>query len=261
MTDELKISIITVCYNSENYITETIESVFNQTYNNIEYIIVDGKSTDNTLNIIKEYKSKFGSKMRWVSEKDNGIYDAMNKGIEMASGDVIGFLNSDDFYASNKVVEKIANTFKKNPNIEACYGIIERVNPHNVDNIKRVTRIPSRNNTFSSFKYGWHPAHQSFYAKQGIYDQYGKFDLNFDIAADFDLLCRLFEKHNINVKYLPEAIVKMRNGGVSNRNLKSVIKGNYECYKSLKKYGIFPFLIFIKPFRKLYRKLKVYLDL
>lgn len=256
--DKPLVSIITVCYNSKKHIRDTIESVLNQTYDNIEYIIVDGESKDNTLDIIEEYESKFKGRMRWISESDEGIYDAMNKGIEMSTGDIIGFLNSDDFYVSEDIIENISLFFKKNKNIDACYGDLERINTKN-NKVVRKEKIPSQKKRLSKFIFGWHPTHQSVYIKKRIYDKYGDFNLDYDIAADFDLLCRFIEKNEINIKYLPKVILKMRNGGESNKDLKSIIKGNIECYKSLKKNNLFPYFIFIKPLRKLFRKAKTLL--
>lgn len=248
------VSIITVCYNSEKYIRDTMESVLNQTYDNIEYIIVDGKSRDNTLDIIKEYESKFNGRMKWISESDEGIYDAMNKGINLATGDIIATINSDDVYADNKVLENIIRVFNVE-HCDACYGNVEMVNRDDLNQISRVWKTDS-DKYFSQLKYGWVPAHPSFFAKKRLYDEYGNFDLDFKIAADFDLICRFIEKNNIKLSYLDKTLVKMRIEGTSNNSLKAIYQGNKEAFLSLKKNGVFPYLIFLKPLRKILYLLK-----
>lgn len=248
------VSIITVCYDSKKYIRDTIESVLNQTYDNIEYIIVDGDSNDNTLDIIKRYASKFDGKMKWISEADNGIYDAMNKGINLANGDIIATLNSDDVYADDKVLEDIIEIFNKE-NCEACYGNVAMVNRDDLNQISRLWKTDS-GKYFSQLKYGWVPAHPSFFAKKSLYDEYGNFDLDFEIAADFDLLCRFIEKNNIKLSYLDKTLIKMRIEGTSNNSLKAIYQGNKEAFLSLKKNGVFPYLIFLKPLRKILHLLK-----
>jgi len=171
------VSIITVCYNSEKYIRDTMESVLNQTYENIEYIIVDGKSSDNTLDIIKEYEPKFNGRMKWISEADEGIYDAMNKGIKFATGDIIATINSDDVYADNNVLENVIEVFNEE-NCDACYGNVAMVKRDDLNQISRLWKTDS-NKYFSQLKYGWVPAHPSFFAKKRLYDKYGSFDLDF----------------------------------------------------------------------------------
>lgn len=252
--DKPLVSIITVCYNSKKYIRDTIESVLDQTYDNIEYIIVDGDSTDNTLDIIKRYESKFNGRMKWISEVDDGIYDAMNKGINLANGDIIATLNSDDVYADDKVLENIIEIFNKE-NCEACYGNVAMVNRDDLNQISRLWKTDSRK-YFSQLKYGWVPAHPSFFAKKSLYDEYGDFDLDFEIAADFDLLCRFIEKNNIKLSYLDKTLIKMRIEGTSNNSLKAIYQGNKEAFLSLKKNGVFPYLIFLKPLRKILHLLK-----
>jgi glycosyltransferase involved in cell wall biosynthesis len=248
------VSIITVCYNSEKYIRDTMESVLNQTYENIEYIIVDGKSSDNTLDIIKEYESKFNGRMKWISESDDGIYDAMNKGINLATGDIIATINSDDVYADNKVLEDVIRVFNVE-HCDACYGNVAMVNRDDLNQISRLWKTDS-NKYFSQLKYGWVPAHPSFFAKKRLYDEYGNFDLDFKIAADFDLICRFIEKNNIKLSYLDKTLVKMRIEGTSNNSLKAIYQGNKEAFLSLEKNGVFPYLIFLKPLRKILYLLK-----
>jgi len=248
------VSIITVCYNSEKHIKDTIESVLNQTYNNIEYIIVDGESTDNTLDIIKEYEPKFNGRMKWISESDEGIYDAMNKGIELATGDIIATINSDDVYADNNVLENTIEVFNEE-HCDACYGNVAMVKRDDLNQISRLWKTDS-NKYLSQLKYGWVPAHPSFFAKKRLYDEYGNFDLDFKIAADFDLICRFIEKNNIKLSYLDKTLIKMRIEGTSNNSLKAIYQGNKEAFLSLKKNGVFPYLIFLKPLRKILYLLK-----
>ena len=248
------ISIITVCYNSESYIRDTIESVLNQTYDNIEYIIVDGESTDNTLDIIKEYEPKFNGRMKWISETEKGIYDAMNKGINLAIGDIIATINSDDVYADNNVLENVIEVFNEE-HCDACYGNVAMVKRDDLNQISRLWKTDS-NKYFSQLKYGWVPAHPSFFAKKRLYDKYGSFDLDFKIAADFDLICRFIEKNNIKLSYLNQTLVKMRIEGTSNNSLKAIYQGNKEAFISLKKNDVFPYLIFLKPLRKILYLLK-----
>jgi glycosyltransferase len=192
--------------------------------------------------------------MKWISEADDGIYDAMNKGINLANGDIIATLNSDDVYADDKVLEDIIEIFNKE-NCEACYGNVAMVNRDDLNQISRLWKTDSRK-YFSQLKYGWVPAHPSFFAKKSLYDEYGGFDLDFEIAADFDLLCRFIEKNNIKLSYLDKTLIKMRIEGTSNNSLKAIYQGNKEAFLSLKKNGVFPYLIFLKPLRKILHLLK-----
>ena len=244
-----KISIITVCYNSEKYIKNAIESVFNQTYPDIEYIIIDGNSKDDTLNIIKSYESAFEGKMRWISELDGGIYDAMNKGIQMATGDIIGILNSDDFYISDDAIKEVVQCFENNE-VDSLYAQSYCVRRDDINKIVRnCTYIDCKKRNFF---WGWHPPHPTFFVKKSVYDKFGLFDTSFQIASDYDLMSRFFLRGNISAKYLRKYILKMRMGGIS-RNM--VMLRRKEEIKVLKRY--FSFLFFIpfvsKPIRKLYQ--------
>lgn len=214
------ISIITVCYNSQETIAETIESVITQSYQNIEYIIIDGASTDNTLNIIKKYQETYPIKL--VSEPDNGIYDAMNKGINLATGDIIGILNSDDFYKDEKVLTTIIEVFKQNDS-DAVYADLEYINPIN---IKQITRKWIAG-TYSEKKInnGWICPHPTFFVKKEIYNKHGKFNLKFKIAADYELILRFIKLYKIKIHYLPQIIVSMRNNGTSAKNFKQRLRG------------------------------------
>ncbi len=225
----LKISIITVCYNSATTIESTIESVASQSYPNIEYLIVDGGSTDSTLDIIKRYENL----SVLVSEPDKGIYDAMNKGIKLASGDVIGTLNADDFYIDNTVLSDIAKVFK-DESVEACFADLVYVSQDNTDKVVRYWK--SQDYKAGLFKQGWMPAHPTFFVRKSVYDKFGVFNLNYKIAADFELLFRLIEKNKIRTVYLPKVIIKMRLGGTTNKNLKNICIQNKEITQTLRAY-------------------------
>lgn len=228
----MKISIITACFNSEKTIRDTIESVLSQNYSNIEYIIVDGASNDGTMAIIKEYGDRIANV---ISERDQGIYDAMNKGILAASGEIIGIINSDDFYENNDVISSIAREFetKEVDSIFADLVYINHDQPHKV-----VRYYNSANFTPSKFAYGWMPAHPTFFTKKNIYEKYGLFKLDYKIASDYELLTRFLAKYKISYSYIPKVIIKMRTGGLSTKNLKSNWIINKEIVRACKENGI-----------------------
>ncbi|WP_265427119.1 glycosyltransferase family 2 protein [Chryseobacterium sp. YIM B08800] len=248
----MKISIITVCWNSEKYLKTAIESVLNQTYQDIEYIIIDGGSTDRTLDIIKHYELLFKGRMRWVSEKDNGIYDAMNKGIRMSTGDIVGLLNSDDFYTTNTSLDKIADTFIKE-NVDSVYADLYYVKELETDKIVRSWKTGK----MRPFSGGWHPAHPAFFVKKEIYNKYGTFDLNYRIAADFEIMLRFLEKYSVNSFYLKDYIVKMRLGGESNKSFENIKKGKNEIISAFKQHNIA--IPFYYPYKRWLSKLMQYL--
>ncbi|RNA61692.1 glycosyltransferase [Chryseobacterium nematophagum] len=229
----MKISIITVCWNSEKYIRTAIESVLNQTYKDIEYIIVDGGSSDETLDIIRSYETHFEGRLRWISEKDKGIYDAMNKGINMATGDIVGLLNSDDFYISNSILESVEDCFNKNK-VDSVFADLYYVKEDDTNKIIRKWRTGNK----KSFISGWHPAHPSFFVKKSIYNKYGLFDLTYRIAADFEIMLRFLEKHKISSFYLNNYILKMRLGGESNKSFANIKKGKQEILNAFEKHTI-----------------------
>ena len=243
----MKISIITVTYNSVSTIEQTIQSVLNQTYKNIEFIIVDGVSTDGTLDILNRYKSQIH---KIVSEKDNGIYDALNKGIDLATGDVIGILHSDDFYINSNVIENIANTFNKKQ-CDALYANLYYVDKDDTNKIKR--KWHSGNYNEGAFLNGWMPPHPTFFVKKEIYTKYGKFNLQFTSAADYELMLRFIHKHKIKLAYLNEFIVKMRMGGKSNVTVKNRVTANMEDRKAWEVNGLTPrfYTLTLKPLRKI----------
>lgn len=209
----MKISIITTTYNSAATIRDTLESVLNQTYKDIEYWIIDGGSKDGTVDIVCGYEEAFGGRLHWISEPDKGIYDAMNKGIERATGDVVGILNSDDFFTANDVLAVVAETFNNEKEIDAMYGDIHFVKP---DNLKKCVRYYS-SKMFRPWliRWGYMPAHPSFYCKKGIYDKYGLYSLDYKICSDFDMMVRLLYKYRIKTKYVSKDFVTMRTGGIS----------------------------------------------
>lgn len=236
------ISIITATYNSAETINDTIKSVLCQTNKDFEYIIVDGGSTDETIDIVKSYESEFSGRLKWVSEKDKGIYDAMNKGIKMASGDIIGILNSDDYYTSDDILQTIADAFKCQ-NVDAIYGDIHFIKDGVPD--KCVRYYSSR--LFSPFwlRFGFMPAHPSFYCKRDVFDKSGLYRLDYKIGSDYEMMVRLFRKHKISSRYVPKDFVMMRTGGASNSNLQSRLTLIKEDVKACRDNGIYTNELFI----------------
>lgn len=247
----MKVSIITVSYNSSLTIKDTIEYVLNQNYTNIEYIIIDGFSTDNTVDIIKKYEPFFNGRMKWISEKDKGLYDAMNKGIQISSGDVVGIINSDDFYHRTDIIAKVADAFK-NDEIQAVYGDVRFVNP---DNLNKTVRYYSSKRFFPElFRYGFMPAHPSFFTYKKYFDMYGYYQTNYKIAADYELLVRFLYKNKIPYKYLNLDFMKMRTGGASTKSFKSNIILNREIVRACRENGIWTCtpLLYMKYFIKIF---------
>lgn len=225
----MKISIITATWNSGATLRDTMLSVLKQDYFDYEHIIVDGASSDNTLDIVRELEPQYKGKLRWISEPDKGIYDAMNKGISMATGDVIGILNSDDFYSSNVILSVVAQNIN---NVDAVYGDIHFVND---DDLKKCVRYYS-SRAFAPWKMklGYMPAHPSFYCRREAYERHGTFDISFKIAADFENLLRLIYINNIKTSYLPIDFVTMRTGGASTngwQSRKQIIADHLRAYR------------------------------
>jgi len=245
------ISIITVAYNGSSFIQNTIESVLTQTYPNIEYIIVDGFSKDNTVDIIKEYEPKFNGRMKWVSEKDRGMYDAMNKGIRMATGDVVGIINSDDFYHRNDVVAEIAKVFEDD-NVQATFADVRFVNPDNLN--KTVRYYSSKNFSPNRFRFGFMPAHPSFFTYKKNFETFGYYQTDYKIAADYELLIRFLYTNKLKYKYLPLDVMKMRTGGMSTASWRSNVILNKEIVRACKENGIYTnmFILSLKYFVKVF---------
>ncbi len=238
----MKVSIITATYNSSKTITDTIRSVINQSYPDIEYIIIDGASKDNTIDMVETFRNQLGDRLRVISEPDKGIYDAMNKGIEMATGDVVGILNSDDFFTSDTVIEKLVETFKSN-DIDAVYGDIHFVS---ADNLQKCTRYYS-SKRFSPWKlrFGFMPAHPSFYAKKSILKTAGPYKTDYKIGADYEMMVRLFIKQQINALYLPLDFVTMRTGGVSTNGISSKLTLILENVRACRENNYYSNILFI----------------
>ncbi len=248
----MKVSIITVSYNSAETIEDTIRSVASQAYPDIEYIIVDGKSSDATLDIVARYKDNIS---KVISEKDHGIYDAMNKGVKLATGDIIGILNSDDFYADDMVITDIVNMFQA----ENCEGLYADLVYVDRDDTTKVTRTwNSGQYTKGKFLKGWMPPHPTFFVLKKVYDEHGLYNTEFRSAADYEIMLRFVHRFGIKLSYLPRVITKMRSGGQSNVTLKNRIKANFEDRKAWKINGLKPGLMTLtrKPLSKLFQFLK-----
>ncbi len=241
----LKISIITAVRNGAETLRKCIESIQKQTVP-AEHIIIDGASTDGTFDIIAQYRSSIA---KVISEPDKGIYDALNKGIRLASGDVIGVLHGDDFYAHDKVLESVANVFEKR-NVDSCYGDLLYVYKNDVDRVIRYWKASEYHH--GKFRFGWMPPHPTFFVRREIYEKYGYFNTDFRIAADYELMLRFLEKHRISTYYIPEVLIKMRLGGASNKSLKNLFIKSSEDYKAWKVNDLNGglYTIFLKNFTK-----------
>ena len=214
----MKISIVTATFNSGETLADTLRSILSQTHTDFELIVADGGSTDNTVDIIRQFAPQFGHRIHWFSEPDRGLYDAMNKGIARATGDVIGILNSDDFYTDTHVLTRVAEALA-DPQIDACYGDVHYVAPSDLHTMTRY--YSSRPFRPWMMRLGFMPAHPSFYCRRTCYAAHGTFDLSYRVAADFEQLLRLIFVHKIRTVYIPADFVTMRTGGVSTSGLKS----------------------------------------
>jgi glycosyltransferase len=224
----IKISIITAVLNGRNTIGDTVRSVLNQTYKNFEHIIIDGGSTDETVELIKRYTD---GTVKIISEPDHGIYDALNKGLRISSGDVVGILNGDDLYAHDRVLHLVADVFE-NRKVDSCYGDLQYIDKN--DTNKVIRHWKSSEYRHGKFRYGWMPPHPTFFVKKGIYEKFGYFNTNFRIAADYELMLRFLERNRITTHYIPHVLIKMRVGGVSNRSLRNMVLKTCEDYKAWK---------------------------
>jgi len=229
----MKISIITVCYNSAATIEFAINSVLSQTYPAIEYIIIDGGSCDDTIDIIKSFGKSIATV---VSEPDNGIYDAMNKGIRSATGDVIGILNSDDLYADNNVINDVMKCFLNDPDLDILYGDLVYVKKKDLTKVVRKWKSKTYYKNF--FEDANVPPHPALFLRSCVYQKEGLFDLKYKLAADYEFMLRIFKKHNLKSKYLNRLIVRMRLGGATNKNFKNIFNGNKEILKAWENSGL-----------------------
>lgn len=245
------ISVITATYNSEATVKDTLESVLMQSYDNYELLIIDGCSKDGTLDIVQEYKERFGDRLKVWSEKDKGLYDAMNKGIAKANGDVIGILNSDDAFADENVLKNIADEFAS-ADIDGTYG---NITFYDAETFSKTVR--HWNAGTGSINRGWMPPHPSLYLKKSVYEKFGNFDDSLKIAADYDFMLRII-KGGVKLAYIPKDIVKMRAGGVSTDGISGYVKNLKESHNVVKRNGIrFPLLVdCIRIFKTLGQMLK-----
>jgi len=244
----MKVSVITVVFNAVDTIEDTIKSVIDQDHEDIEHIVIDGGSTDDTMDVVNSYRKQLAIV---ISEPDKGIYDAMNKGIDLATGAVVGTLNSDDWYENNRVISRVVAAFENDVDLDAVYGdivFVAKYKPHGL--VRYWESQPYKDGLFEK---GWMPAHPSFFVKRDCYSRYGKFDLDLKIQSDFDLTMRFIVVNKIKTQYLPGVMVKMRMGGVTNNRISNVIKGNLEAYRACKKNGlsVTPFFILRKVLSRL----------
>ena len=245
----MKVTIITVTLNSEKFLEDCIRSIISQDYPDIEHIVVDGKSKDGTLAIIEKYKDHIS---KWVSEKDRGMYDAINTGMEMATGDIIGTLNSDDMLASPDVISEIVKTFTQT-GTDVVYGDLLYVHPMKTDQVIRVWNgLPYKR---SRFRYGWMPAHPTFYFKRSLLEKNGMYETHYFSASDYEFMCRYLYRFKASASYLPKLIVRMRHGGMSNSNINRRLRANRRDYLAMRRNGI-PLAFFVsllKPVIKLHQ--------
>lgn len=248
MSRLMKVSIITVSYNSSATIGDTLRCIADQDYPSIEHIIIDGGSTDSTMEIVKKYSHV----EKYLSEKDKGLYDAMNKGLALATGDFIGILNSDDVYSNANVISKVVTLFKESGE-SALYGDLQYVKATDLNAITRYWKSGSFKR--SNFYYGWMPPHPTFFVKKEVYDKVGLFNTSLRSAADYEMMLRILVKYNYRAAYLPEVLVKMRGGGVSNASFRHRMKANLEDRKSWAINGLSPhfFTLYLKPIRKIFQ--------
>ncbi len=242
----MKVSIITATYNSAATVLDTLQSVQSQTWQQLEHIVVDGASTDDTLRLLEIGKHRGP----FVSEPDKGIYDAMNKGIQMATGDIVGILNSDDVYADPTIIEKVVQLFEQT-GADAIYGDLWYVDSTDMQKVSR--KWVAGTYRREAFLYGWMPPHPTFFVRKSVYERYGLFNLNMYTAADYELMLRFLYKYQIPAAYLPEVMVKMRVGGASNQSLKNRLLANKGDRMAWKVNGLKPywFTVTLKPIRKI----------
>jgi len=249
----MKISVVTVALNNAATIESTLDSVALQTHKDIEHIVIDGASTDGTIEIVQRRR---GTVAKFVSERDSGIYDAMNRGISLAGGEIIGFLNADDVYADSTVLQTVAETFD-DPAVDACYADLVYVDAGDLNQVVRYWK--SRPFAPGLFGTGWMPAHPTFFVRNRVYKHCGNFDLSYRFAADFELTLRFLEKCRINAVYVPKIFVKMRLGGTSNKSLANIINQNVAIYRACRQHGV-PIALLPFAVRKLLGKTHEFLS-
>ena len=240
------LSIITVTYNAADTIEECLCSVRNQGID-VEHILIDGASTDNTIKILEKYKKSF---KYFISEADHGIYDAMNKGLKLATGDVVGILNADDYYASNDVLKKVENVFR-DKSVDACYGDLIYFS---VDNPKKILRFWKAGDfSIKKMYWGWMPPHPTFFVRRSVYEKFGLFNLELGTASDYEIMLRFLLKHKIKVKYISDVLVNMRSGGASNVSLSNRLRANMNDHRAWQVNDLKPYLwtVWVKPLRKI----------
>ncbi|MBL7703043.1 MAG: glycosyltransferase [Ferruginibacter sp.] len=245
----IKVTLITVTLNSEKFLEDAIKSVMAQDYKNIEHIIIDGKSTDGTLAIIEKYKDHVA---QWVSEKDYSMYDAINKGMKMATGDIIGTLNSDDMLAAPDVISRIVENFETKK-VDAVYGDLVYVDPDNTAQVLR--KWKGGEYSIKKFHYGWMPAHPTFYFRRKLLETCGYYETHFFSAADYEFMTRYLYYHKVSAAYVPRLIVKMRQGGMSNSSIARRLRANRRDYLAMKKNRVpMPLIVSVlKPMIKLHQ--------
>lgn len=227
----MKISVVTVCYNSAKTIADTLNAVAMQTHTDIEHLVIDGASKDGTVEMVRSHANP---QIRLISEPDKGIYDAMNKGLAQATGEVVGFLNSDDFYADAAVLAKIANAFQ-DPAVDACYADMVYVTQ---DNSRVVRYWKSKPFAKGDFAKGWCPAHPTFYVRKSVIERLGLFDQSYKLAADVEFMMRYLERAQVRAAYIPHVLVRMRLGGATNQSWKNIVQQNKEIFAALRKNGV-----------------------
>lgn len=238
----MRISIITPSYNNAKTITDTFESILKQDFKDIEYIVVDGNSSDETVNLIKKYEPRFNGSLKWISEPDKGLYDAMNKGIKMATGDIVGILNADDLYHQPNIISKIAHEFESS-DIDALYGDLVFVSPKNINKVVRY--YSAKNFNVSKFKFGFAPPHPTFFSYKKNFEKYGYYRTDYKISSDFELLVRFLLVNKLKAKYLPTVFLKMRTGGLSTNKINQIFTNTKEQVKACRMNGIKTLTIFV----------------
>ncbi|WP_367914295.1 glycosyltransferase family 2 protein [Leadbetterella sp. DM7] len=242
----MKISIVTVCYNAVKTIEQTIQSVLAQSYPHVEYIVVDGGSRDGTVAILEKYKDR----LRYISEKDEGIYDAMNKGVRMAQGEVVGIIGADDFYPDSEVLTRVAEAFSRNPT-DSAYGDVKFVDPEDTTRVVRFWKDKTYNR--ENWLKGWMPPHIAFYLKKPAYEKYGLYKTGFTCAGDYELMLRMLYKNNLSSQHIPATLMTMRVGGTSSASLRHRYIANREDRKAWKINDLQPrwYTLWMKPLGKI----------